>query len=131
MAFTVPTFNLTCNVYTNPWPPTAPRLAAQACALAAGRIMRQWSNGYSPEQVLGMYVSLLLPALTDIRDSANASDWDIVECPAGTGRWYYVVQVEDVGKGYPNEYRLALLNKIQQSVDPVLFAGVFWPTPIP
>jgi hypothetical protein len=68
---------------------------------------------------------LLLPAGTDIRDWACwdglAMDQpDVVEAPRGTGRYYTVIQVDDVAKGFPNEYRVAFIAK-----------GAYWPIPIP
>lgn len=53
---------------------------------------------------------LLLPPITDIRGMQDVSGFvDVVEVPQGTGRWYGVAVVDDVGKGYPNEHRTALL----------------------
>jgi hypothetical protein len=46
-----------------------------------------------------------------------------VEVPAGSGRYYEVVQVDDAGKGFPNEHRIAGLIA---TVD----LGM-WPVPYP
>lgn len=65
--------------------------------------------------------TLLMPALTDIRDQfVPGGAGDLVEVPAGSGRLYNVVLVEDVAKGFTNEHRLAAIQK----------TGI-WPTPIP
>ena len=53
-------------------------------------------------------IFLRLPALTDIRPA------DQIECPAGSGRLYSVRWVDDVHKGFVNEYRVAILEQIFQ-----------------
>jgi hypothetical protein len=110
MAYTVPTFNLLVNigqftgVIPSPW-----RLTDVPCALVYGRRVNVATSGDaaydSPSVVQGM--NLLLPALTDIRGLQDAVSPDFVECPAGTGRYYYVNFVDDIGKGWPNEHRTA------------------------
>lgn len=120
MAFSVPTFNLTCNIYTGPpaWP-AVPRLSP-VCNLAVGSKIRANLPG-----VHALSVYLLLPALTDIRGPVNATPGqDFVEVPAGSGRTYVVLSVEDAGKGFSNEYRFALL--LASAV-----GAHVWPTPIP
>jgi hypothetical protein len=62
----------------------------------------------------------LVSAFTDLRDTNNASNFDTVEIPAGSGRFYIVLMVEDVAKGFLNEHRMAFIRK----------SGT-WPTPIP
>jgi hypothetical protein len=58
-------------------------------------------------------MQLLLPALTDIRYSSllPSGAWvgDCVEAPAGSGRYYAVWAVDDAGKGFANEHRVAIL----------------------
>ena len=70
---------------------------------------------------------LLLPAGTDIRDSTNYSftvdKTDMVEVPAASGRIYVVEWVDDVGKGFPNEFRVAAIAKAS--------GWGLWPSPIP
>lgn len=120
MAYVIPTFNLVCNVYTSGDDFTTPRLSVE-CNLALGRRVT-FPPLIETEDlpVLGMY--LLVPAGTDIRDGYNATGNDNVECPAGSGRFYTVFIVDDIGKGFPNEHRFAYLVK---------FGGSLWPTPIP
>jgi hypothetical protein len=73
-----------------------------------------------------------LPAGTDIRDEYCAGNiYDLVEVPSGSGRWYTTSLVDDVAKGFPNEYRLAAIRKVSGSVFPGNFPGMTWPTPIP
>jgi hypothetical protein len=66
---------------------------------------------------------LLLPALTDIRATYTNGSFDVVDCPAGSGRIYAVVFVDDSGKGFANEHRVACLSQYN--------AAGLWPTPIP
>jgi hypothetical protein len=131
MSFTIPDFNLLCDVFTGPWLTRSLRLNDVPCNLAAGRRVQQLANDFWGAAVGASVPTLLLPALTDIRDDANAGGADIIECPAGSGRIYQVTLVDDSGKGYPNEYRRVAMAKIWQGLDPVKYAGLFWPTPIP
>ncbi len=88
-----------------------------------------WDGG---QQIVPIDTTILLPALTDIRDGYGAAlTPDVVECPSGSGRWYVVFGVDDFGKGFPNEHRYALVNKIGQWIGGTTYAGLFWPTPIP
>jgi len=65
---------------------------------------------------------LLVAALTDLRDhfSTPGTHGDSIEVPAGSGRKYYCYIVDDVGKGFPNEHRYAILLKTQ-FIQPVPF----------
>jgi hypothetical protein len=109
VAFFLPTFNLTCNVWhgypTNGvLPPNRPADAVFSCGL------RVFRTGFlvAASGATGAAVALILPALSDIRVSiANAAPGDTVECPAGSGRFYTVGSVDDVAKGFNNEYRIA------------------------
>ena len=132
MAFTVPTFPLECQIYTGPWATKVFRDFAQ-CNLAMGRRVNQVHvTAGQAGQTYGSQPILLLPALTDIRDSSCGLEPDFVQCPDDSGRWYVVQLVDDVAKGFENEYRMATLGKIFQGVDgPATYPGLFWPTPIP
>jgi len=87
----------------------------------------------------GRFLTLLVPKLTDIRPpglSSGTNVWgDLVEVPAGSSRWYMVIQVDDVGKGFPNEHRFAYLLPLFNStmIGLVQNAGAPnpWPVPIP
>lgn len=132
MAFTVPQMPLVCNIYAGPWLTKALR-SSPDCNLAWGR--RVQLSGHNAGDFDSLPVSLsqvlLLPALTDIRDGVQTLHPDIVECPAGSGRWYQVLAVDDIGKGFPNEHRGAVLTAISSFVDAVGFAGCLWPLPVP
>ncbi len=125
MGYHVPTFNIQCNIWhglpSGTVPSTIPDIGLQDCQLRwVGRgpaetasvpidIQTTWQPG----------VTLLVPALTDLRDMLSGTFEDIVEVPAGSGRIYQVKYVDDVAKGFPNEYRMAYLAK------------TIWPVPAP
>lgn len=129
MAFSVPTFNLTVDIYTGPYPGLL-RLSSP-CNLAMGRRIQLFNEGASPTlDGYGSIPSLLLPKLTDIRDQTNGIAADYVEVPAGSQRWYLVGLVDDVAKGFTNEYRFASLGKIfQGALGAGTFPGLFWTVP--
>lgn len=67
-------------------------------------------------------MGIALPALTDVA-SARGLPFpfnDLIECPQGSGRFYEVLFVDDVGKGFANEHRIALVSKVLP-----------WPIPTP
>lgn len=68
---------------------------------------------------------LILPKDSDIRgplwgDSEYWYWYDLVEVPVDSGRYYFVIQVDDVAKGFSNEYRLAFI------VPTYYLEGVLW-----
>jgi hypothetical protein len=65
-------------------------------------------------------MTLLLPKLTDIRGDPFGNNSDTVGVPSGSGRLYLVAFVDDLGKGFDNEHRGAILQQILP-----------WPVPIP
>jgi hypothetical protein len=118
MAYRLPTFNLACNIGPSAngaftWPPApyvgAPRLADVPCALVFGRRVNVASTGGTGDRGYPIQcMSLLLDTDTDVRSSQSVDGVpDVVEVPAGSGRWYGVFVVDDIGKGYANEHRHA------------------------
>jgi hypothetical protein len=100
---------LTANIWwgtTFPPPFIPPNIAAVPCQLSPGEFI------FAPNGVVGVY--LKLPKLTDIFFARMFpfAGQDLVEVPAGSARWYNVLHVDDVGKGFPNEYRFALIAMI-------------------
>lgn len=133
MAFVVPAMPLTVGIYNGPYVGRVFRLFSPA-NLSTGRASRSSAfddTGFPG--ILGTDRNLLLPSGTDIRDFACGLSYpyDIVEVPDGSGRWYAVGMVDDVGKGFPNEYRMAYLTKLCDTVDPNNNIGSNWPIPIP
>jgi hypothetical protein len=131
MAFTVPTFNLLCDVYSGPWPTKSLRISDLPCNLAAARPAKSTAVENEGELWINGYMTLLVPALTDLRMLGQGVQNDILEVPAGTGRWYQLNFVDDVGKGFSNEHRMALLVQIAEPLLPSQFPGLFWPIPMP
>lgn len=117
MAFRLPNFNLNVNLWRHASPLTgAPDLLFKANLRPSIRpSTTQWN-----EVGVEFIVELLCPALTDIRGVINAGGADYVEVPAGSGRFYTVNWVDDVAKGFPNEYRVACMNQ----------RPGHWPTPL-
>lgn len=114
MAFRLPNFNLLCNISQPPAPgfpgiPIGPfRITNQACQLTYGhRVNVASTGGTTAAGVITMTMNLLLPKLVDIRGPQSNTFFDMVEVPAASGRWYQVVFVDDIGKGFSNEHRTA------------------------
>jgi hypothetical protein len=107
MAYTIPVMVLQCNIGFNLSSGATPRLSDVACNLMRGRsipVVRSGTTLLSSNE--SMHIAL--PKLTDVRGPQDmGGDPDQIECPAGTGRFYNVWFVDDVGKGFPNEYRIA------------------------
>jgi hypothetical protein len=131
MPFSVPNFNLTCDIFSAPWPVGAPRIAGVPCNLQFGRRLQSGIGALGFNDSGPILMSLLLPALTDIRALQCQALGDIVECPSGSGRVYLVLGVDDVGKGFPNEFRVAMMTAASEFSVGSSFTGLLWPTPIP
>jgi len=115
--YTIPTFNLTCNVWRHGNATTNPPDLVVDCNLRAPGSKPSGQFAYS--NTWPFLVSALFPALTDIRDVNSTGNTDMVEIPAGTGRFYEVIWCDDVAKGFPNEYRLACICKTGPWPDPM------------
>ena len=131
MAYTVPTFNLTCNLF---------RYTGAAYVnlfnfpgnLQMGRRVPYILTGMTDGDNLPLSPYLLCPIATDVRDlSTGQAKNDVVEVPAGSGRWYGVLGVDDVAKGFPNEFRICVLDKIGWYAPWVAHGFTPWPSPIP
>lgn len=120
--FPLPTFNLTANIWrwaNFPGPPDV----VTVCNLANGtRTNPSWAGvGFIVSDPFQCPINLLLPPLTDLRDAFQPGGLaDIVEVPAGSGRTYFACSVDDSGKGFANEHRIAILLKYGT-----------WPVPYP
>lgn len=120
MAFRLPTFPLFCNIWRNgSGPPAIPDVVSE-CQLTPGRreITAFVTSSSPTDSPANMFI--LLPPATDIRDAKAPAGPDVCECPQGSGRLYDVAFVDDVGCGFDNEHRFAIL------------AGIpTWPVPFP
>lgn len=120
--FTLPTFNLTVNIWRHAAvpPPGLPAVVSQGNLAWGRRTAVPSTGGTGSLGVPLMTMTLLLPPLTDVRGDPTAAAADVVECPAGSGRYYLVYFVDDLGKGFLNEHRGAILGQVLP-----------WPAPIP
>ena len=120
MAFVQPTYNLTAGIWRpGTGPPSAAAVSTPA-NLSPGRI----TSGAQPEgygaPVDNGPMWLRVPAGKDIRDIYSGSPADLVEVPFGSGRFYQAMWVDDIGIGFTNEHRFAVLQKVLP-----------WPVPYP
>lgn len=126
MAFVVPNFNLSCNLWSavagvpvGPSPAGAPREEDLECALVYGHRINGASTGGTGSVGIPMQaMHLLLPPGADVRGLECVSGQDTAEVPSDSGRWYLVFWVDDVGKGWGNEHRTALLLAVEGSWSP-------------
>lgn len=123
MAFQVPQMPLTANIYSYSDGPFGAMRLDTICNLAHGRRGHNPTvYGFGGTNLLSA-AELLVPALTDIRGIETGGDGpDWVECPAGSGRIYIVIHVDDYGKGFANEHRFAVMTYTESFP---------WPVPIP
>lgn len=120
MAFSVPEMPLTVGVYSaNEDGKAGIRLFTPGNLALGKRVSTQfWNWSYTGEA--GVFAVLLCPKGTDIRDVFSAPFADYLEIPTGTGRWYIVDLVDDMGKGFDNEHRAVWCHK-----------ALIWPAPVP
>lgn len=144
MAFRLPSFNLSANVWRgNVDCTSAPPASTVGCNLSPGKRVFQAPALFIPPAstvatlaMVPMVMELLVPALTDLRYRGNgAGFFDSIEVPAGSGRFYACIFVDDIGKGFSNEHRFALL--LQPAAGLAAWLNVAassmpqWPTPYP
>jgi len=119
MPYITPNFNLTANVWRagnavgNP-----PDLVTDAQLRHTGKLTTPVDARTS---YLEPMMALLVPAGTDLRSPYQGWGPDNVEIPAGSGRYYICIGVDDVGKGFTNEHRCGYLMKNTP----------LWPSPMP
>lgn len=119
-----PTFNLICDIYSMVG--LLPVLRAIAVPVQLYNPWRNNTGGQEPAQTVpatqSAFASIILrfPAFTDVRSQwcSPTGRGDQIECPSGSGVFYIVSDVNDVAKGFPNEYRAALCT-------------IWRPTPVP
>jgi len=135
MAFRVPNFNLNANVWRATHHVSAPPDVVCMCNLTPGKRVMQ-SNVFD----LGVPMEVLLTAHQDVRPEQEfnpaSTDGDCMEIPAGSGRYYWIVGVDDVAKGFSNEYRLAMALLLTTYVRSSVFSNNPWncpalPLPLP
>lgn len=125
MAFRLPTFNVTVNIWRSTNSHTNPPDVVTVGNLSPGRLVSV--SGTNPFLVapgsIVAFMLLRLPPLTDIEDGilSGTLSPDQVEVPAGSGRFYRSVYVDDIAKGFANEHRFAYVVK----------GSIPWPVPYP
>lgn len=124
MSFTVPTFNITVNLWRSTSDPDVdPPDVITTANLAWGRRVGATTAVWTIDTTwLPNAMVLLMPSHTDVRsdEKSGAGKSDTAEAPAGTGRMYRVTFVDDIGRGFANEHRAA-----------VIIAMPPWPEPYP
>lgn len=119
-----PMFNLDVRIWRGNLDPTVdpPSVITIGNLAWSKRVSAPASGGTGDIGIVFAAPVLLLPALTDVRSiEKGAPDNDWVEVPALSGRFYGAVYVEDLGKGFSNEHRGAIL----------LPSSIPFPFPIP
>ena len=110
MPYTLPSFNLQIKAYSfGAYFPNPARVGFMGNLTPGRRVSTGIDSGGGDVGIDQMYRFLLVPALTDIRGSFSTAGADQLEVPIGSGRFYLVQDVDDIGKGFPNEHRLAWL----------------------
>lgn len=107
MPYQLPVFNVSVNIWRGPQTPPPigdPDLVPVGNLALGKRVTLEYPTG-TPV----MY--LLLPANTDIRSNVRGGSPDFVEAPAGSGRYYNVLWVDNAGTGFPNEHVVAILQQ--------------------
>lgn len=104
----VPPFPSSCAVYDGATPPPlgVPRIAA-----VDAQLLQAWQYSATDQPPAnGTAVYILFPAFTDIRDIWSIPGADYLQLPAGSvnAMVWLAVQVQDMKKGTPDEYRRVL-----------------------
>lgn len=115
MAFGLPNFNLHVNIWYNQGNVNPPVGAPDATFMGQLRALFT-ANGVAAISTHEPFIILCCPHGTNVVGPAGfgsftAPHGDIVEVPAGTGRYYRVFAVDDVARGFGNEYRFCVLRQ--------------------
>lgn len=119
MPFTVPAFPLRVNVWRGTTSGGGAPTFSTVGNLRCSSRYPIYAPAIWPYTTMPISRLLLLPKGTDVRGHWAFAP-DFVEVPAGSGRKYTVEDVDDIAKGFSNEYRIASIGW-----------AVGWPVPTP
>ena len=114
MAFQLPNFNITVNIWTVGMNPatTPPRVSGAPANLAWGkRVSTMSTGGTGSAGVLVSTMTLLIESTCDIRGRQATGGSDTVEIPAGSGRYYVCETADYIGYGFPNQHKGAVVSQ--------------------
>lgn len=127
MAFRPPTFILLCDIYRNQG--TGGTYGAPDLSVLVNLSIGQRSLFLTSGVGQSVWREVMFPKNTDVRGRWNLVAPDLLEIPSGSKRFYLAQDVEDVGKGFPNEYRLAAAQYLANGNSTL--AGGPYPAPVP
>ncbi len=116
--YTLPNFNLTCDLYQAITPPPVGPItyAAVPCQMYINTRMAAYGNGN------GMVLRIPYnPAVVLIGPQPWAAlSGMIVNCPIGSASWYEILFADVAHRGFPNQYVLAQLIQLDPAVLPAI-----------
>lgn len=136
MAFVKPQLNILGNMWFNAnwrglWPAfgNPPSYANFPCQLRPGcKNFTVTSSLVEATSVQELCVDLSVDWTMPAFQTAEWPAWpDIVEVPAGSECWYFVLDVADVGRGFMNQHRVLLIAKTSVYGYFALGGGALWP----
>jgi hypothetical protein len=123
--YRVPAFPLTANVYRSAVQLTFPLTGVQPTLTTRCQLRTRQLPFSAGAIALTPVLLLATPSGTDIRQAAAGNpNADVIEVPINTGRYYAVLAVDDVAKGFGNEYRLVAMTQVLTVING-------WPFPTP
>lgn len=113
MTFKAPVFPVPCNIWHQQFGP-APTRSPDVVTTCSVGYLRFWSAQYSNQggSTGQTFVVIRLPKGTNIHDAlqlplppvGGQAGGDTIEAPAGSGRFYSVTMLTQVGQGFINEH---------------------------
>ncbi len=120
----LPVFPLLANVWHTGNPVTDPPDLANIKAELVVTVHHRQVTGTTTQNKGNITRFIYFEKGTDVRAIWPAGFPDVVELPAGSAKYYDIVDVDDVAKGFPNEFRVAAVVVTSQVAGP-------WPVPYP
>lgn len=131
-AFRLPVFPLTCRIWHDYSPASSTYGSpdtGSVCNLSPGkRVLTSIALRQINTPVYQMPMEILFPPLTDVRGLTDVQGADLIEVPKDSHRFYFVDYVDDIGKGFANEHRFALVQMYNIEID---FLDASFPFPVP